>query len=386
MKIAHLADLHLGFRAYHRITPQGVNVREADVAAAFREAIGRTVALRPELILVAGDVFHTVRPSNAAIAEAFRQFSSLLAQLPGVPVVVIAGNHDSPRSADTGNILTLFREIPGMHVVTEEAQPVYLEEIDTSVFCLPHTALMREHLPALEPNPAVGTNILLMHGTVGGSAAEGKLRYVSEFGGVSVEDTEIGPERWDYVALGHYHIVMDLAPNMWYAGGIERTSTNIWMEADGPKGFLLYDTEHQSADFHVLDTRHVIDLPRLSARGSSVEEIDAGIRTAAEAIPGGLDGKIVRLVITDIPRHAVRDLNHRRVREWKAEAMHFHLDLRPPEVMRVVGYGAPMRRQTLGEQVEGYLRKHWNLTSTAIRRERLIELGREYLEATGEEG
>jgi hypothetical protein len=173
---------------------------------------------------------------------------------------------------------------------------------------------------------------------------------------------------------------------MWYAGGIERTSTNIWMEADGPKGFLLYDTEHQSADFHVLDTRPVIDLPRLSARGSSVEEIDAGIRTAAEAIPGGLDGKIVRLVITDIPRHAVRDLNHRRVREWKAEAMHFHLDLRPPEVMRVVGYGAPMRRQTLGEQVEGYLRKHWNLTSTAIRRERLIELGREYLEATGEEG
>src|SRR4028119_1988491 len=71
MKIVHLADLHLGFRAYHRVTPRGINVREADVADAFRRAVARTLELRPDLVLVAGDVFHTVRPSNASIAEAF---------------------------------------------------------------------------------------------------------------------------------------------------------------------------------------------------------------------------------------------------------------------------------------------------------------------------
>jgi DNA repair protein SbcD/Mre11 len=386
LKIAHLADLHLGFRAYHRVNGQGLNLREADVAAAFRQAVDRVVALQPDVVLVAGDVFHTVRPSNAAIAEAFRHFSSLTLRLPGVPVVVIAGNHDSPRSVDTGHILALFREIPGMEVVTDEVQRVHLPSLDAAVLGLPHNALAREHLPALETDPDVATNILMMHGTVGGSAAEERLRYVSEFGGVTVDDTAIGPHRWEYVALGHYHLLTELAPNMWYAGGIERTSTNIWMEVEGPKGFLVYDTATRRADFHPLETRPVLDLPRIAARGLTVADVDAALDAAVDAVAGGLEGKIVRLVVTDIPRHVVRELNHKRIRGWKAEAVHFHLDLRPPEVRRVVGYGAPMRRQTLREQVESYLKTQWAPTSEAIRRERLVELASAYLDEAGEEG
>ena len=141
MKIAHLADLHLGYRAYHRVTPRGINVREADVAEAFRQAVARLVEIRPDLVLVAGDVFHTVRPSNTAIADAFRQFSLLTDRVPDLPVVIIAGNHDSPRSADTGNILNLFREIDGVRVACDEARTISLPEIETSVFCVPHPAL-----------------------------------------------------------------------------------------------------------------------------------------------------------------------------------------------------------------------------------------------------
>ncbi|HEY7893502.1 MAG TPA: hypothetical protein VIC24_01245, partial [Gemmatimonadaceae bacterium] len=73
MRLVHLADLHLGFRQYHRLTPDGINQREADVALVFRRAIDKVVALRPEVVLIAGDVFHTVRPMNAAIIEAFTQ-------------------------------------------------------------------------------------------------------------------------------------------------------------------------------------------------------------------------------------------------------------------------------------------------------------------------
>lgn len=383
LKIAHLADLHLGYRAYHRLNGRGTNVREADVAEAFRRAVRRVVELRPDLVLVAGDVFHTVRPSNAAIADAFRQLSVLVEGLPGVPVVLLAGNHDSPRSAETGNILTLFREIEGVVVVCDEACAVRLPQVEASVLCLPHVALAGDRAAAIEPDPAARHNLLMLHGTVGGDVAERKLRYVSEYGGAVVPDTDIGPERWDYVALGHYHIVTDLAPNMWYAGALERTSTNIWME-EGEKGFLLYDTETRAATFHPVETRAMVDLPRQSARGRTAAEVDEAIRAAVEGLEGGIKGKMVRLVVTDVPRALVRELSHKRIRDWKAEALHFHLDVRPPEVRRRAGSGAPLRRQTLKEQVASFLDR-WPVETPGLDRARLVALGERYVDRAEQE-
>jgi hypothetical protein len=65
--------------------------------------------------------------------------------------------------------------------------------------------------------------------------------------------------------------------------------------------------------------------------------------------------KIVRLRVYDIPRHVARELNHSAIRGYKAEALHFHLDLRRPEVHRMVGVGTPGRRQTLPDLVHAYL-------------------------------
>jgi DNA repair exonuclease SbcCD nuclease subunit len=39
--------------------------------------IDRVIELRPELVLIAGDVFHTVRPTNPAILHAFLEFTTL---------------------------------------------------------------------------------------------------------------------------------------------------------------------------------------------------------------------------------------------------------------------------------------------------------------------
>ncbi|PYO64610.1 MAG: DNA repair exonuclease, partial [Gemmatimonadetes bacterium] len=77
MKLAHLADLHLGFRQYDRQTPRGGNQREADVAEAFRRAVDDLLAQRPDLILLGGDVFHSVRPTNPAILFLFQQLHRL---------------------------------------------------------------------------------------------------------------------------------------------------------------------------------------------------------------------------------------------------------------------------------------------------------------------
>ena len=385
MKIAHLADLHLGYRAYHRITSRGINQREADVADAFRHCVRRVIDLRPDLVLIAGDVFHTVRPSNTAIAEAFRQLCVLTESLRGVPVVMIAGNHDSPRSADTGNILSLFREIDNVRVVYDECSPVRLDEIDTTVLCLPHVALAVDHQTRMDPDPKSAHNVLMLHGTIAGAEADEKLRYVTEYGGAVVQDTDVGPDRWTYVALGHYHIATELAPNMWYPGGIERTSANIWMEK-GPKGFLIYDTDAGEARLEPVDTREIIDLPWIDGQGLGAEEVDGRILAAVERIPDGVHGKMVRMVVTDVPRNVVRELNHRRIREWKAEALHFHLDARPPEVRRRSASGAPARRQTIREQVESWLQHTWKPSRAGIDGGRLVKMGGEYIDVAEEGG
>src|SRR6185312_12937635 len=121
MRLVHLADIHLGFRQYQRQTPGGINQREHDVALSLKRVIDLVIQLRPEVVLIAGDVFHTVRPTNPAILHAFIQFARLTKELPDTRVVMVAGNHDTPRTSETGCILGLFRPL-GISVVDSEPQ------------------------------------------------------------------------------------------------------------------------------------------------------------------------------------------------------------------------------------------------------------------------
>jgi DNA repair protein SbcD/Mre11 len=401
MRIAHLADLHLGFRAYHRLGAGGINARERDVAQAFRNALDSIIAAKPDLIVIAGDVFHSVRPSNSAIADAFRQFMRLRTALPYTPIVLIAGDHDSPRSVETGSILRLFAEIPGIAAADDAARTVHLPTIDTSVLCVPRNSLLGAERIALEPDPEASTNVLLMHACVTGTGIEDELRFLHDYGGPEIESSEVQPERWDYVALGHYHIATPLANNMWYAGAIERTSRNIWREAVSEKGFVMYDTSTRKAEFvPVTTTRPVIDLKSFSARVRasmktpdgetppqymSAPEIDARIRQLVDNIRDGVAGKIVRLVINDVPREIFRELDHRQIRDYKAEALHFHLDARRPDVTRIVARGSFSRRRTLDEEVEEFLAEHWQISSDRIDGERLASLARKYLDEAARE-
>lgn len=395
MLIAHLADLHLGYRAYHRLGPGGVNQRELDVSVALGRVVEQVIEARPELVLVAGDIFHTVRPSNSAIMAGFRLFMRLRAGLPGVPIVMIAGNHDSPRSVDSGSILRLLGEIPDIHIVDDAARNVRLAEPDAAVFCLPHAALVGDELPALQPDPEAAVNVLMLHGTVSGTGVDEQLIRMVEYGGAHLDRETLNEEAWDYVALGHYHNATRIASNFWYAGATERTATNIWAEADTRKGWVLFDTETRTGEFREVVTREVVDLPRFSARRSgdvgadgadpagdwlTAEEIDARIRAAVADLPDGVSGKVVRLVITDIPRELFRELDHGQIRALKAEALHFQLDARRPEARRRE-WTEELRRRTLEEELELFLAE-WEPSTPGVDRERLLTLGAAYLAAT----
>src|SRR2546422_10410482 len=100
--LAHLADLHLGFRQYDRQTPRGGNQREADVAEAFRRAVDDLLVQRPDLIVLAGGVFHSVRPPNPAILVPFQPPPPLRTGRPDAPGGMSAGARDTPPAVVTG--------------------------------------------------------------------------------------------------------------------------------------------------------------------------------------------------------------------------------------------------------------------------------------------
>jgi hypothetical protein len=379
MKFVHLSDLHLGYRQYQRQTSSGINQREADVASAFRKAIKMTIDLQPDIVLIGGDIFHNVRPTNPAILHAFIEFSRLVEMLPDCDIIMIAGNHDLPRTSETGFILPLFKSL-GIRVVTNEATRIPLRGGEVSVLAIPYGIRPR---PSYDPDPSFRHNILFTHDEV-----EGVVRKFGTLAERAVGDLtlqELKPERWSYVALGHYHVYHSVAPNAYYSGSLEYTSSNVWGEADEEiekriegKGFIEHDLETGKHTFHpIKPARHVINLPELSAVGLTADELAVAISKAVDSCKGGIDDQIVRLVVRDVPRHLLRDLDHKAIREYKRRALHFHLDARRPQPLRTEASGAPGRRTSLTDTVRAMLERR-ELTP-GINRDALVELGLRYL-------
>jgi hypothetical protein len=93
----HASDLHLGYAQY------GLEVRRQDFDKAFAEIVKKTIELKPDFIIIAGDLFHQARPSNVTLENAIRSFKRL--RDAGIPVLTVDGSHDSAPNAITGTIL-----------------------------------------------------------------------------------------------------------------------------------------------------------------------------------------------------------------------------------------------------------------------------------------
>jgi hypothetical protein len=378
VRLAHLADSHLGFRQFHRQTAAGINQREADAAQAFRAAIDGVIAERPDAILIAGDLFHAVRPTNSAIVFAFRQFQRLREAFPDAPIVIIAGNHDTPRSTETGSILRLFEEL-AIDVATDRARRLEYPALGLSVLAVPHQALVAEERPVLRPEGELPHQVLMLHGEVEGVFPVD--RSLVEYGGVVLPSPELHATEWSYVALGHYHIQREVAPRVWYAGALEYVSSNIWGELREEaeqkvpgKGWLLADLGTGTVERRTLPKgRGIHDLAPVDAATMTPEQVDAAIAGRLAAVPGGLADQVVRLVIRNIARHVVRDLDHAAQRAARAEALHLQLDFRRPDPQRAVGVGAPGKRQTLPEMVGEYLARR--VLPSDLDRERYVSEG-----------
>jgi hypothetical protein len=385
VRVAHLADAHLGFRQFQRLAPDGVNQREADVAAAFRRAVDAIIARGVDATVIAGDLFHAVRPTNRSIIEAFGQLNRLRRELPLAPVILIAGNHDTPRSSEAGSILKLMTSL-GVDVVDDETRQLEYPDIGLSVLAVPHAALLRDPARNWRPPPGARHSMLVLHPEIDGFFPDyGE----SDFGGVRVSVEELGAD-WDYVALGHYHVTTRVAARAWYSGSLEYTSPNLWgewrLERDkgASKGILIADLEARTVEHVALKSQRVIhDLPALDASGMTAQALDAAIQGRVAGVAGGIANTVSRLLVWNVPRELAHGLDHGAIRSLRAQALHFQLDLRRPEIHRYSAGGAPSSRLPLAELVAEYLSRR--PLDADLDRTRLVALGREYLDLVDRE-
>ncbi len=368
MRLIHLADLHLGFRAYNRVTSQGINRREADVSAAFREALDRIVALKPDVVLMAGDIFHVPRPGNLAVVQTQKELVRFRGLCPA-EIVIIAGNHESIKSADNRCILELLGLIPGIQVVNSKPEAIEVCDRAIKVFCLPHNALEYADQVQILPDPDATYNLLMLHGTVDSDR-------INDYGGYDIPEGLL-QQNWDYVACGHYHSFTPLGRNAFYAGAIERTSNDIWKEADEDKGFIEFDLTTHTHKFHALNSpRRTVDLPAIDAANLEPKEIDRLILDNATQI--GIEDKLVRQKVLNLPKSVQSQLDYRQLRAFQAKAVHYLFDPRSPEVISAKREFLP-KQGGLIEQAQEFLQAR--TLSPGLDRAAFVSQGISYLNA-----
>ncbi len=384
MRLVHFADTHLGFRQFDRVNAIGVNRREADVEETFHRLIDKVVEIAPDVILIAGDNFHVPRPSNHAIVNAIQEYQRLVRSLPSTRIVLVAGNHDSPRSTDTGGILGSLAPL-GIHIVDQIPERIDWPDWNMSVSAVPESpAAERAIAEARAAGVRLGDmgnakskyNVMVMHGEVQGMPGKHDRSH-------EVPTDELRTPEWNYIGLGHYHVHHNLAPNMAYSGSIDYTSTDPWGEMVDEdkrglsgKGFVERDLDTGAQTFHPLTvSRTYLDLPTFDATDMTSDQVDAAIRAAVDASP--IDGKAVRLVVTGVARGLRRALDEKALKEFKHRALNFALDARTAESVRVVVGGGISREQTLDQRVRGALEK-WPLPPD-LDRGQFVALGMGYL-------
>ena len=310
MIIAHLSDLHLGYRAFGH-TEQGRNVREVDVARAFHQAIQRVLEVGPAAVLIAGDVFDRPEPPHSALVALAQGLRSLRDALPDTPVLMAAGARDTPAGAADPGPLGTFDTLAGVEAVTATTRSVHYSQLNLNVVLVPHRSTIQGPRPMVVPNLDARWNVLVGYGSVD----------QHESGLLSLNSDD-----WDYVALGHEHLRREVAPGVHYGGAIERVGATPWEEAAEEKGFLTCDLEAGRTHFHPIPGRPVVSLEPIPFEPDRPDRLRERVREVLVEVAGGIEEKIVRIRIQGLPPDRLELLDG-VLPEYRRRALHLEVQL-----------------------------------------------------------
>jgi exonuclease SbcD len=320
MRIVHLADTHLGYSAYRKTTEEGVNQREIDVYDAFTKCIDYTISTKPDLVVHAGDLFDSVRPTNRAITVSLQQILRLSKE--HIPCIIISGNHETPKLKETGSIFRIFEHLEHVYpIYNNRYETVFIENKDESmrVHAIPQCQSPKDfeaNLEKIKPDKKADFNILVAHGAVAGI----KEFKMNEFNELFIPVKTLS-NNFDYIALGHYHKYTKLKENAFYAGSTEHLS---FIEADDQKGILEINIgrtlKHRFVPIH---TRPMVDTPPIDCMNLTSEQIIRKIKDNIQSIEPA--GKIIRISLINIPSHIQRSIDFHQIQNLGKTAVHFEI-------------------------------------------------------------
>jgi DNA repair protein SbcD/Mre11 len=247
LRILHTSDWHLGRTFFD----ESLQEDQSWVLDRLVEALRDT---RPDALVVAGDVYDRAVPAREAVElldDVLWRVSDL-----GIPVVAIAGNHDSPERISfaarllersgvhlRGDLDAVHRpvEIVGKGLVygAPFVDPEVVRAMTGDEGLRGHAAATERVLARAREDAARRElpTVLVAHAFVQGAVATpDSERPISVGTAGAVPAATFGG--FDYVALGHLHGPQEVAPGARYSGSLLKYS---FSEADHAKAALLVE-------------------------------------------------------------------------------------------------------------------------------------------------
>lgn len=194
----HASDLHLGYAQY------GLEARRQDFDNVFGEIVDKTIELKPDFMIIAGDLFHQARPSNVTLENAIRNFKRL--KDAGIPVLTVDGSHDSAPNTITGTILYPLDSAGLIYHLPRHEGACWCKPDCCYVYGVPNFRSRRKTEEALppfmeqnppSPDPNV-SNIFVFHAAV--DLPSVNPPYIE-----AETPPELLPDGFGYYAAGHVH-------------------------------------------------------------------------------------------------------------------------------------------------------------------------------------
>lgn len=252
MRILHTADWHLGriFYGIHLTDEQAV------VLAQFVQLVKDAKA---DVVVIAGDIYDRAVPPTEAVQLLDEVLSQILMDC-RVPVIMIAGNHDSPERLAFGSRLLARQGLYVCGMPDTDLRPVILEDLAGPVYFLPlpyaEPALVRERMQDASLTdhhdamlcmiervrsqvPANARTVGIAHAFVAGGLGSESERPLSVGGSGQVAPGIFNA--FHYTALGHLHNAQTAGhQRIHYAGSLLKYSFD---EAAHKKGINIIDMD-----------------------------------------------------------------------------------------------------------------------------------------------